>query len=92
MGDFNAEPASEELSILTDLAILPFTDVSKDLGITYHDYGNLKDSVKIDYLLVSPDFTIQNSILWKDTKNGVFLSDHYPVSADIMIKKDSVKD
>lgn len=92
MGDFNAEPDSEELSMLTDLAILPFTDVSKDLGITYHDYGNLKNSVKIDYLLVSPDFTIQNSVLWKDTKNGVFLSDHYPVSADIMIKKDSVKD
>ncbi len=86
MGDFNAEPADKELSILTD-STLSLTDTSKDLGITYHEYGNLKNAVKIDYLLVSSDFMVQNSTLWEDTKNGVFLSDHYPICSDIILKK-----
>lgn len=86
MGDFNAEPDSEELSLLSVSDILCLTDAAENLGITYHDYGKLKNSVKIDYLLVSPNLSIQKAELWKDTINGIFLSDHYPVSADITIK------
>lgn len=83
MGDFNAEPNSPELEGLRKGFGLYLTDTAKELGITFHDYGNKEEECKIDYLLVGKEFTIQKAELWKDCKNGVYLSDHYPVYAEI---------
>lgn len=82
MGDFNAEPDSEELSELKTSKV-PLVDTAKDLGITYHEYGNEKAFVKIDYLLISDELGYEKSYLWKDCENGVYLSDHYPVCAEV---------
>lgn len=85
MGDFNAKPDSEELSELK-VSEIPLIDTAKDLGITYHEYGNDKVTVKIDYLLISEELLCEESYLWNDCENGIYLSDHYPVCAKIKSK------
>lgn len=82
MGDFNAEPDSDEMSLIKTDSEIKLKDAAEGLGITYHEYGNLKASCKIDYLLTDSRFTCTNAYLWKDCSDGVYLSDHYPVCGE----------
>lgn len=86
MGDFNAKPESEELKLIESYPDLALQDVSKDLGITFHDYGKKSSFCKIDYLFISQEFQCDFSYLWKECHEGIYLSDHYPVAADIRLK------
>lgn len=75
-GDMNAEPGSPEMAALADS---PFENVAAGVGDTYHGYG--KDApCCIDYILVK-GFTCQKAEKWTEQRDGVYLSDHYPVCA-----------
>ena len=86
MGDFNAEPSAAELRINEKAAQkgLNLIDISADSGGTFHNFGRLPP-VKIDYIFAGGGFKASVCKLWKDSCNGVFLSDHYPVEAEISI-------
>lgn len=80
LGDFNARPESV---VLTTCETAGFTDLTRNIGGTFHDYGRC-DPVKIDYVLADKayPFTFEK---WEDCENGVYLSDHYPLSVTIAL-------
>ena len=80
-GDFNAAPDSIEMkSIITSKK---YRDLTADIDFTFHDYGKTRE--KIDYIFASGNIVCKNVKKWTDENNGVYLSDHYPVQADISI-------
>ena len=83
-GDFNAFPDSEELKLLHEYPQL--IDLTADIKGTYHDYGRLKETEKIDYIIAEDNIRCNHISVWTDCKDGVYLSDHYPVCAEIQIK------
>lgn len=85
LGDFNAEPDAPEMAALKDCGDM--TDATANSGITYHGFNSPKDFVKIDYIYMSPEFTCTEMHPWTGDVNGVYLSDHYPVSATLELKK-----
>ena len=60
------------------------TDVTQGIGITYHGYGRGDPPCQIDYIVLKGALACRNVDKWTDKENGVFLSDHYPVCADIV--------
>lgn len=77
-GDMNAEPDSEEMSVLK--AYPDYTNVTEQIGITYHGYMRAENPCNIDYI-VTKGFECESVVKWEDEKDGVFLSDHFPVCA-----------
>ena len=68
---------------------VPLTDLSAvdalPLSYTYHGYG-LDTPCKIDYLLGTPEWKPEGQKLGTWHHNGVFLSDHFPVVAELLLK------
>nr|WP_307991195.1 endonuclease/exonuclease/phosphatase family protein [uncultured Niameybacter sp.] len=83
-GDFNAYPNDPEITMISTVGHL--TDLTRDLGGTYHEFGTLPESTKIDYVFASQEIVCNKKELWTDEENGVFLSDHYPVCVEISNK------
>lgn len=79
MGDFNALP--EEPAI--ELCKTYMEDVTKDISVTFHGFGTTAQ--KIDYIFVSKNLVkrIADVNVWDDTRNGIYLSDHYPVCVEL---------
>lgn len=76
VGDMNAEPDSPEMAALRNC---PFVNVTEGIGATYHGYG--KDApCAIDYILAK-GFACRKVEKWTEQRDGVYLSDHYPVCA-----------
>lgn len=79
-GDLNAFPDDPEIRLLNEKGNL--VDLTKELDGTFHDYGQLKEDEKIDYIMVSQG-QVKKQELWTDTQGGIYLSDHYPVSIEL---------
>lgn len=84
-GDMNAYPESPEIESMNHSGIV--CDVTEELSGTYHNFGKMDKPVKIDYIAVSDNIRLEKVELWKDQKDGVFLSDHYPICATVYIQK-----
>ncbi len=84
-GDMNAEPDSEEMAVMK---AYPFVNVTRDIGVTFHDYMRGAPLVSIDYIFVKGEFTCRHIEKWTDEKDGVYLSDHYPVCAELEFTKE----
>ena len=84
LGDFNAKESEETIALCE--AFPGMKDVTKGLPYTFHDFGKQKES-KIDYIYLSEgllaDFEKLN--VWDDEENGIFLSDHYPLCAELKL-------
>lgn len=85
-GDFNALPDAEEIKILKEAGL---RDLAEGCGGTFHgfgkfgeDFGNTKN-YKIDYIFAPSEVKSKGSRLWKEKRDGLFLSDHYPVEAEV---------
>lgn len=76
-GDMNAEPDSREMAVIKDY---PFVNITEGIGITYHGYYRMEPPCCIDYILVK-GFACESIEKWEEKKEGVFLSDHYPICA-----------
>ena len=83
-GDFNAFPDSVEMESLKKYPHL--IDLTVKIAGTYHDYGKLKELNKIDYIIVDDYFKCNSVTIWDTCKEGVYLSDHYPVCVEIYTK------
>lgn len=80
LGDFNAFPDSETISIINKCG--KYTDITQSIPVTFHGYTGIQD--KIDYIYVSDDLkkSLRSTYIWDDVDNGIYLSDHYPICAE----------
>lgn len=82
LGDFNAEPDSMEM---TEMERCPWlTDHTGAVPMTYHGFG-LEAPQKIDYIFTSEEFTEPVCTVWDDVRDGVYLSDHYPLCVSLQL-------
>lgn len=79
MGDFNAKPDSRTIDICHAYTEVSIVDVTTEVSHTLHKFGTTK--AKIDYLFVTKELegNVLDVGIWEDRKNGIYLSDHYPV-------------
>lgn len=77
-GDFNAPPHSPEVR-----AMEGFVDAAAGSGGTFHDFGECGEPEKIDYLFASREIWVKGAGRYMDCQNGVYLSDHYPLWAEL---------
>lgn len=77
VGDMNAEPDSPEMAALGSS---PYRNVTGGIGVTYHGFGRSDEPCSIDYILTR-GFVCESVEKWTDERDGVYLSDHYPVCA-----------
>lgn len=82
LGDFNATSDDECLPLLYDSG---YVDLTENAGATFHNFGNGDSSIKIDYIFAKPTVKMRAKKIsvWRDKKNGIYLSDHYPVAVEI---------
>lgn len=81
-GDFNAEPDSDEIKVLTANSVRKIMDVSENKGRTFHGYGQKEEPFKIDYIFSDSRNTVVDCHVIEDTPvNGVYISDHFPLIA-----------
>lgn len=82
LGDFNAEPDSETIRFSDHYEEMPIYDMVRECGfdMTYHGY-RLADPLYIDYIYADKQTAAAEHTAgrWDDEKDGVFLSDHYPL-------------
>lgn len=88
LGDFNACPDSDVIRACKTHTELALADTTEKICITFHDFGKSlcqedtnSRANKIDYILTDSEtarhpYTVG---VWKDSRNGIYLSDHYPV-------------
>ncbi|MBE6542720.1 MAG: endonuclease/exonuclease/phosphatase family protein, partial [Ruminococcaceae bacterium] len=86
-GDFNVKPDSvvRKSVVSFEGCGSPLVDVTENVGSTFHGYRPDKISVKIDYIFTNLPCDKSKSFTAKDEKDGIFLSDHYPVGAFLEI-------
>ena len=82
LGDFNAAPDSETIKMCN--ARKDIRDLTSHIPVTFHGFG-LRDSLKIDYIYMSHELAdrVTKTEPWTDSINGIFLSDHYPICAEL---------
>ena len=87
LGDYNAKPESETIRFCKEHTEPVIKDMTAHIENTCHDYG--KTVQKIDYIFVTEDIVnaVTGSDIWDTCFSGIYLSDHYPVYADIDLEK-----
>jgi len=80
VGDMNAEPSSEEIQLLRQAP--GFRDLTEGIGPTFHNFGRGPEAA-IDYIFAKGAVTCTHVEKWTDCHSGVYLSDHYPICAEV---------
>jgi len=76
-GDMNALPDSAPIQIACNL----LTDLTKNIPSSFHGFGTYENH-KIDYIFSNLK-SVFETVAWTDETNGIYLSDHYPLSVVI---------
>lgn len=93
-GDFNSIPSSDVVQyVLSDenprhlLSSRDIAEKKKDKSGTFHDFGRIapEDQEYIDYIFVSNGVKVKDYEVIDEKLDGVFLSDHTPVFASIVV-------
>ena len=77
-GDMNALPDSEEIQLFSQ----EMRNITANIGGTFHNFGR-EEPTQIDYIFTSADIRCKDVKKWTLCRNGVWLSDHYPVCAEL---------
>lgn len=82
LGDFNASEKEETIKLCENFPGMG--DVTKGLPFTFHDFGRQSEA-KIDYIYLSDNLKteFEKLTVWDDEENGIYLSDHYPLCAEL---------
>ncbi len=88
-GDFNAdekEEAYQKMTAVLDDCRLAAKETES--GKTFHNYGrgDAFHSTAIDFIFVTKETEVERYKIIKDTVDGMYLSDHYGIMADIIFK------
>ena len=88
MGDFNDVPESECIKVFNTFPFPKLEDLTSNIKTTFHAFGQRKDDFKIDYIFTDAETakSCSKGRTWEDNVNGIYLSDHYPVSIDWSIE------
>lgn len=85
-GDFNFSKGGELYSSVASTGLKDTQDLAADtmIGRTYHDYEGGEDGLPIDYIWVNEkvESVIKYRII-RDKKLGQYVSDHFPIYADM---------
>ena len=80
VGDMNAEPDSPEMQLIASR----MENLTEGIGITYHGFMG-PNQCSIDYIFLKGAISGTGVKKWDDCREGVFLSDHFPVSAELTL-------
>ena len=86
-GDFNAEPDGEEFAVMRERT--DYVNCTEGIGITYHGFEPEDEPERIDYIYIKKakegyaGLTCRSVKKWEDRDKEVWLSDHYPVCAEL---------
>lgn len=83
-GDFNADPDSATLGTFAEYP--EYTDFTAGIGVTFHNYGRKDPGECIDYIIARGGLSCASVEKWTRCEDGVYLSDHYPVCAELAFK------
>ena len=89
-GDFNAQPDSTEIKMMTSSKDFPLVDCTERIGSSFHEFGKLPadNRIKIDYIFTNLKTDVKKSYAVEDIpKDGIYISDHQPVVAFVEIEK-----
>ena len=82
-GDFNVWQNEAAIRSVCEYDLYPFCDAIAGSFVTFHDFGRCEGG-KIDYIFTGADAEISDVNVWKTvTPDGVFISDHWPVSVTL---------
>ena len=81
-GDMNDYPDSGCIAVA--LSIEGVKDTTWNIKSTFHAFGNLKTDSKIDYIFTNMCASDAYCVT-DEHKDGIYISDHYPVCVDIEI-------
>lgn len=97
MGDFNSQPDSRCIQLCSNRLTFPLVDLTDGLDVTFHDFGGTGRAAysrgwKIDYIFADPATAkkVRRVYKWEDEKNGIYLSDHYPICCEISFDSDTL--
>jgi len=83
-GDMNAEPDSPEIQAVLNNDFVKIKEVTENIPASFHGFTDEGKS-KIDYIFVNADAEVVSSYASKDKKGNLYLSDHYPLVAELEI-------
>jgi endonuclease/exonuclease/phosphatase family metal-dependent hydrolase len=87
MGDFNDSPESEvHQKLIHELKLTdPWIAKKMEEETSHHGFlGNKSSGSRIDWILLSEEWIVENIYLEKMNADGIFLSDHYPLVATLI--------
>lgn len=88
LGDLNTCPDSHVIRVCKEHAQLPLVDTTEKIYATWHDFGRdicetdeITFRKKIDYIFTDSESAQRSHTAgaWRDCRNGIYLSDHYPI-------------
>ena len=82
LGDLNAVPTERCIKLAKQNRWFSLTDLTGDTGDTFHAFMTHSEPMcKIDYIFTDPETATlpYQCEMWTDERNGIYLSDHYPV-------------
>ena len=87
MGDLNAEESSETYRSATEHFLdAKYQTENTMTSCTYQNWGEALDRNCIDYVMVSfSGFTVNSYKVVTDTYDGVYTSDHFPLSVSLTL-------
>lgn len=84
MGDFNAWPDSDELKVFEEFP--GYVNAVEGVGVTFHGFMKVTHPECIDYIYLKGAVRSESVEKWTDAEDGVYLSDHYPVCAQVILE------
>ena len=81
-GDMNADPTEP---CICEAIASGLTDFTASIPTTFHNFGRMQEFCKIDYVLANDDCKLCGVNVWDFTKDGLYLSDHYPVECEVEV-------
>lgn len=84
LGDFNLENAPQLIPDLLGLRDCLYEHGADRAG-TFHGFSGQPRGGPIDFILVSPEFTLDSCMVLRDQWEGRYPSDHFPVLAQLAI-------
>lgn len=83
-GDFNSAPDSETMKLCFGCKNPVLCEHTGSVKLTRHGFMNPDEMKKIDYIFTDEKTaeTVSDMKVWEDKKDGIFLSDHFPISVE----------
>ena len=82
-GDLNALPSAPEIELIRRYENHPVRDITAGIKASFHGFGRVKRDVKIDYIFT--DLEELSVEPWTESRDGLTLSDHYPIGAELKL-------